>query len=127
AGAKRLLDVGNGGVFDYDTSLAEQIVGVDLFLDGRASGLDEHITFRRGDAIALEEPDASYDVVLEISLLHHLVGTDHESAVANIRQAVDEAHRVLEPGGRFVVMESCVSARFFALERRLFWALRQLA
>jgi hypothetical protein len=34
---------------------------------------------------------------------------------------------VLEANGRFVVMESCVSAGFFALERRLFGALRQLA
>jgi len=127
AGARRLLDVGNGGVFDYDTGLAEEIVGVDLFLDGPPSGLDDHITFRRGDALALEEPDAAYDVVLEISVFHHLVGTDHESTTANIRQAVAEAHRVLEPGGRFVVMESCVSARAFALERRLFGALRQLA
>ena len=126
-GARRLLDVGNGGVFDYDTSLAEQIVGVDLFLDQPSSGLDEHITLRRGDALALEEPDATYDVVLEVSVFHHLVGTDHQSTIANIRQAVDEAHRVLEPGGRFVVMESCVSVRFFALERRLFWTLRQLA
>jgi hypothetical protein len=33
AGARRLLDEGNGGVFVYDTNLAVEIAGVDLFLD----------------------------------------------------------------------------------------------
>ncbi len=53
AGARRLLDVGNGGVFDYDTRLAERVVGVDLFLDGSPPHLADHITLRRGDALAL--------------------------------------------------------------------------
>src|SRR5438067_9037107 len=84
AGARRLLDVGNGGVFDYDASLAQHLVAVDLFLAGRRAGLDDHITLRRGDALALEEPDAAYDVVLDSLLFHHLVGTDQESTLANI-------------------------------------------
>lgn len=126
-GTRRLLDIGNGGVFDYDTDLAEQIIGVDLFLDGTPSPRGENIVLRRGDALALDEPAEAYDRVLEISVFHHLVGTDVDSTLVNIRRAVDEAHRVLEPGGRFVVMESCVSARAFMVERRLFGALRQLA
>ena len=127
AGARRLLDVGNGGVFDYDTQLAEQIVGVDLFLDDAPSHLGENITLRRGDALALDEPNESYDHVLEISVFHHLIGTDVDSTLANIRKAVGEAHRVLEPGGCFVVVESCVSTRAFAVERHLFGALRRVA
>jgi SAM-dependent methyltransferase len=126
-GARRLLDVGNGGVFDYDTDLAEQIVGVDLFLDGTPSPLGKNVVLRRGDALALDEPAGTYDRVLEISVLHHLVGADPDSTLVNIRRAVGEAHRVLVPGGRLVVMESCVSARAFMVERRLFGALRQLA
>lgn len=126
-GARRLLDVGNGGVFDYDTSLVEEIVGIDLFLDEPPPGLASNITLRPGDALRVPEPDAAYDVVLEVSVLHHLVGTDEQSTLANIRQAVDEAYRVLKPGGRLVIMESCVSARSFSVERRLFGLLRQLA
>jgi SAM-dependent methyltransferase len=126
-GARRLLDVGNGGVFDYDTSLAQEIVAVDLFVEGTPTRSGANITFRHGDALGLEEPDSAYDRVLEISVFHHLIGTTIESTLANIRLAIDEAFRVLQPGGRLVVMESCVSSRAFTVERRLFGALRLLA
>jgi SAM-dependent methyltransferase len=126
-GTRRLLDVGNGGVFDYDTSLADQVVAVDVFMNDLPADPDERVTFRRGDALALSEPSDNYDVVLEISVFHHLVGTDEPSTLDNIRRAVDEAYRVLEPGGRLVAMESCVSSRAFAVERRLFGVLRFLS
>jgi SAM-dependent methyltransferase len=126
-GAELLLDVGNGGVFDYDTTLVQSIVGVDLFLDGTPDSMDENIVLRRGDALALEEPAETYDRVLEISVFHHLIGADVDSTLQNVRRAIEEAHRVLRPGGRFVVMESCVSKHAFSVERRLFSALRLLA
>jgi SAM-dependent methyltransferase len=124
AGARRLLDVGNGGVFDYDTTLATRVVGVDLFLADTPPDLPGNVTLRRGDALALAEPDASYDRVLEVSVFHHLIGPDVTSSLTNVRRAVDEAYRVLERGGRLVVMESCVSPFAFAVERRLFPTLK---
>jgi SAM-dependent methyltransferase len=127
AGASHLLDVGNGGVFAYDTALAERIVGVDLFLSDAQLPPAENVVMRRGDALALDEADASFDCVLEVALFHHLIGTDVASTMSNIRLAVEEAHRVLEPGGRLIVMESCVSERAFAVEQRLFGALKLLA
>lgn len=126
-GSRHLLDVGNGGVFDYDTSLAEQIVGVDLFLQGAPADVPGNVVLRYGDALSLDEPDTAYDRVLEVAVLHHLVGRDVASTFANVQLAVGEAYRVLEPGGLLVIMESCISSRAFAVERRLFGALRQLA
>jgi SAM-dependent methyltransferase len=126
-GSRSLLDVGNGGVFDYDTRLAERVVGVDLFLDDAPSDVPPNVTLRRGDALALDEADAAYDRVLEVSVFHHLIGSDVDSTLGNVRRAVAEAHRVLEPGGRLVVMESCVSARAFTVERRLFGTLQRVA
>lgn len=127
-GIRRLLDVGNGGVFDYDTSLAEQVIGVDLFLDEtEVADLPPNVTLRRGDALALDEPDSSYEGVLCVSVFHHLAGKTSAETIANMRRAIGEAHRVLKPGGRLIVMESCVSNRAYAIERPLFRPLTWLA
>ncbi|HTR76440.1 MAG TPA: class I SAM-dependent methyltransferase [Solirubrobacterales bacterium] len=127
-GSHRLLDIGNGGVFDYDTSLADSIVGVDLFLDETSvPDLPKNVTLRRGDALALDEGDGSYDRVLLALVFHHLAGRTAMETVANIRQAIKEAHRVLEAGGRLVTLESCVSKRFYAIERQLFRPLTLIA
>ena len=118
---ERLLDVGNGGVFGYDTSAIGEIVAVDLFLDRLPrSRFPANVTPRRGDALALDEPDAYYDVVLEALLYHHLVGADPEGMVANVRRAIAEASRVLKPGGRLIAVESCVPGWFYAIEKPLF-------
>jgi SAM-dependent methyltransferase len=128
SGIERLLDVGNGGVFDYDTSLVPQIVAVDLFLDaGMAVRFPPNVAPRRGDALALDEASASFDGVLLALVFHHLVGKRLDDILANSRRALAEAHRVLGPGGRLIVVESCVPAWFFPLEHLLFAALVALS
>ena len=94
-------------------------MAVDLFLDQLpASHFPPNVTPRRGDALDLDEPDGSYDVVLEALLYHHLVGSRPADSIANIRRAIAEAERVLRPGGRLVVAESCVPALVLRLRAR---------
>ena len=128
AGAELLLDVGNGGVFEYDTNRVERIVAVDLFLDRLPpSHFPSNVTARRGDALSLDEPDAAYEVVLEALLYHHLVGARASDSIANIRRAIAEAARVLRSGGRLVVAESCVPPWFYGFEKVMFRPLSALA
>lgn len=128
SGVGCMLDIGNGGVFDYDTSRVREIVAVDLFLDEAVPATaPPNVTFRRGDALALDEPDASYDAVLVALVLHHLVGERTADLVPNLRRAIAEAHRVLRPGGRLIVVESCVPPWFHAVERVMFTPLTLLA
>jgi len=128
AGTELLLDVGNGGVFDYDTTRIKKIVAVDLFLDRLpASRFPSNVTPRKGDALALADPDNTYEVVLEALLYHHLVGSRPADSLVNIRRAIAEAERVLRPSGRLVIAESCVPRWFYGLERLAFRPLTALA
>jgi SAM-dependent methyltransferase len=128
AGFDRLLDVGNGGVFEYETGAVGSIVAVDLFLDRLpASHFPPNVEARRGDALELDEPDESFDAVLHAFLYHHLVGRRPAEMIANTRRALDEAHRVLKPGGTMIVAESCVKGWFYPLEWVLFRPLTLLA
>jgi len=128
AGTELLLDVGNGGVFEYDTTRVGRIVAVDLFLDRLpASHFPSNVTARQGNALDLEEPDDTYEMVLEALLYHHLVGQRPDDSLVNIRRAISEAERVLQPGGRLVIAESCVPRWFYGFERLMFRPLSAVA
>jgi ubiquinone/menaquinone biosynthesis C-methylase UbiE len=62
----------------------------------RAADLGCEVDLRLGDAEALPFPDSSFDTV---------VCTFALCTIPDERQAVAEAHRVLRPGGRFVLIE----------------------
>ena len=52
-----------------------------------------------------------------VMLIHHLVGKTVNDCLANIRQLLSESQRVLRPGGKLVIMESCIPSWFYAFEK----------
>jgi SAM-dependent methyltransferase len=94
----KVLDVG-GGPGAYAAWLTEaghrvRLVDVTpLHVQQALELADGRFEAVEGDARALEEPDASYDVVLLLGPLYHLLERPERSA------ALGEAHRVLRPGG----------------------------
>ncbi len=56
--------------------------------------------FLVGDALDLQFPEAHFDSVLTIGFLHHLDEAD-------VKRALSEIHRVLKPGGKFLLIEDC--------------------
>jgi SAM-dependent methyltransferase len=100
---RRVLDVGcgNGYVLSRYALAGAEVHGVDL--TDAAVGLCrkrfEYLglvgDFRQGNAEALPYPDATFDCVTSMGVLHHTPDT---------ARAVSEVHRVLKPGGRLIVM-----------------------
>jgi len=135
---KRVLDVGTGdGTYALEAAARGAVVTAldaqPAMLDAagaRAASRGLHLTLRRGRAEQLPFDDASFDVVLAVTVL---------CFVPDARGAVREMARVLVPGGRVVLGEL---GRFsvWAAERRVrgwlgertwrraqFWSRRELA
>ena len=92
-GTGRLLDIGNGGVFDYDTALADEIVAADLFLDESYNErMPANVKAVRADAMSLPEL-GQFDAVLYAMVFHHLTGATSSAVVANVRKTLGEAER----------------------------------
>jgi ubiquinone/menaquinone biosynthesis C-methylase UbiE len=78
------------------------------------------VVARNGTALHLLEPEASFDGVILSMLIHHLIGRTVSESKENVSRAVGEAFRVLKPGGRLVIVESCVPPWFFGFESSVF-------
>jgi ubiquinone/menaquinone biosynthesis C-methylase UbiE len=111
APGRRLADIG-GGTGNYAAALRDLdgfnplVVDLSREMLGRAEA--KGLATLVADAQALPLPDASFDAVTMISMLHH---------VPDWRAAVAEARRILRPGGR-------VALKGFAREHApVFWPL----
>ena len=105
-GRERLLDLGSGA---GHTSLffaphVAEVHALDLsepMLDhGRRLARERslsNLTWHRGEAESLPFPDAHFDLVTSRQSAHHY---------EDLERALGEVARVLEPGGRFVVVDS---------------------
>jgi ubiquinone/menaquinone biosynthesis C-methylase UbiE len=89
---------GTGARIIYDLFHPERYIGVDLDprmirrARRRSSALPE-ATFLEGDVASLDFPDATFDLVVDFGILHH---------VPNWTDALAEVHRVLRTGGEFL-------------------------
>ena len=100
--AGKVLEIGcgqgAGAKIIYDLLSPEQYVGIDLDprmirrAKRRVSNLP-NATFIEGDVSSLEFPDASFDLVVNFAILHH---------VPDWRNALAEVHRTLKVGGEFL-------------------------
>lgn len=68
-----------------------------------AQALESRVEFRLGDAARLEFPDASFDLVISNSVLHHL---------ASPVESLNEMARVVRPGGWVLVRDLRRPSRF---------------
>ena len=58
-----------------------------------------NVTFEQADIVSLDVPDASYDMVLGLSILH---------LIKPVEPVIAKVHRMLKPGGLFVTSTACL-------------------
>lgn len=103
-----VLDIGNGGVFVYDTARLKQVIAVDLTFDDDVKD-DENIKYIIGDARDLNNIESnSCDNVVMQFLLHHIVEKSKAHTDASILTCLKESRRVLKPGGKLIIIEMLV-------------------
>ena len=127
-GSRRLLDIGNGGVFDYPFDVADEIVGVDLFVGSEAAArLPDHVTLVQADARDLPTSMGRFDTVAMIMLIHHLVDRDPADQTQLIREMLIGLDKVMTDDARLVIVESTVSQSFHRFESLVYpWMYRWL-
>lgn len=126
-GGRRVLDVGSGGEFPYDTSLPSEVVALDIS-PSMLEGIDApNVVTRVGDARSMPGiEDASMDVVLFILSLHHINGATARESLATLDSVLASARRALRPGGHLVVVEPVLPSWLLPLESICFPLTRAL-
>jgi ubiquinone/menaquinone biosynthesis C-methylase UbiE len=117
----KVADIGNGGAINYSVANLEELAVVDL-VDNfpNKKELPENIDVYLGSATDLPLESNRYDIVLMQMLVHHLAEANYQKSVERVTLAFREAHRVLKPGGRIVIVESCLPKAGEQLERLVF-------
>ena len=118
--SNRLLDIGHGGTFDYDTSKVKEIIGLDLDKMIDESNLPKNINLEEGSALDIPENINNFDTTLVVMLLHHLVGNNVSENIKNLDICLRQIRKTLIKNGKLVIVESCVPKWFYLIEKVLF-------
>lgn len=124
---KRVLDVGSGGAFPYDTALPREVVALDISPSMLETVDDPNVVKRVGDARDLRGiEDDSVDVILFILSLHHINGDDVKESLATLERVLSSARRTLRPGGHLMIVEPLLPGWLFRMESLAFPLTRTL-
>ncbi len=118
-GENEVLDIGNGGFFNYDTQLANHVTAVDLFLED-GPGPTPNSTFKQGSILDIPFPNESFDCIILQNVLHHVTGECVKENHRNLSRNLAELYRCVRRGGKVVIIESTVGDWFYAIEKVLF-------
>jgi SAM-dependent methyltransferase len=114
-----VLDLGSGGVTEYQTGRIDFLVSMDNVLDFLKHSRSESAAEVCGDVTAIPLRGASVDFIIMQFVLHHLTARSHGQNVRNVVAAAAEASRILKPGGAIFLIDSLAPS---LLERLQVWS-----
>lgn len=101
-----LLEIGPGAGLNL-TVLSEfgTANGIDISDDAIEFCRKRGFTVKKGNALEILFKDNTFDIVTELGVFYH-------KAVTDDIKAMKEAHRVLKPGGRFIMMDCALMSLY---------------
>ena len=123
--SRRLLDIGNGGVFTYPISHIPEVVAIDIFIEESFSARYPGVQWVQMSALEMQF-DQSFDTIIEINALHHIIGDSVHATYQNLDRFLAGVARNLETGGKAVLIESTVPRWFLAPYKLMFTVLLKL-
>lgn len=139
SGSERVLDAGCGRGLALIACAKKlttgKAVGIDLWsakdlsrnnpdaarANAAAEGVAERVEIDTGDITALPYPDASFDAIISMTVIHNI------SPRSRRDQALRELTRVLKPGGRMAIFDLVRASRYTSVLQQAGLAVRELA
>lgn len=82
--SNRVLDIGNGGIFNFPIAHIPHIEAIDLFADESFSARYPEIHWRKMSVLDLDDTN-SFDTIVVSNCLHHVIGTNVEQMLQKSR------------------------------------------
>jgi len=112
-GARRLLDIGNGGIFVFPIDQIEEVVAIDVFVEEGFSQRYPKVRWLQMSALDMSFHE-EFDTVTEVNTLHHIIGSTVRETYRNLDRFFQGAYAALSPNGRLILLESTVPVWFLA-------------
>jgi len=114
ADSRALLDIGNGGVFEYPIDHIQRIVAIDVFVEKDFAERYPHVEWRQVSALEMDFRER-FDTVIAVNTLHHIVGPSVRATYANLAEFMKRTTGCLCEDGKLVVIESTMPKWFVRL------------
>lgn len=124
---RAVLDVGNGGYFFYNASLARELTCLDISPAMLESIQDPRIRKIVADARDMKGvEDGSMDTILFGFTLHHIIGTNVRESLDTLDALIAASHKKLKSGGCLAILEPVLTGGWYGLEKNLFGLTRRV-
>ena len=117
--AKRLLDIGNGGVFIFPIDHIDQVEAIDVFVEDSFAQRYPKVRWRQMSVLDLTDRE-QFDTIVAINCLHHVIGDTVAQCFENLFRIMAAVFQALEPGGKLVLIESTVPDWFSVIYKPIY-------